>query len=133
MDVLAAGTPIAGRCELERSATWLQIHYLLDGSFAVRTLAENHRAVMVLQTRCQNLGGAGCQLVYEYDDGKIGELAAAAGLIGAADAPAAPPRGDDYARVDQHIANIDGRIEISARIVSKIEHQSSHVIFRKLL
>ena len=49
----------------------------------------------------------------------------------AADASVAAARGDDHAGADQQVANVDGGVEVSARIVAEVEHQAAHVVGRQ--
>ena len=109
-------------------AIFFHIDELLDGSFAVAALADDDRAMVILQAGGNDLGGAGTLLVDQHGHGEIGESPLAAGQVGATDAAVAAAGGDDHTGVDEQIADVDGGIEVSARIVAQVEHQAPHVV-----
>ena len=129
VDVLAAGTPVAGGGELQRPQASFQENDFLNGSLAEGPLADDHGPVVVLETGGHDLAGAGTSLVDQHGDGEAAVGAGPGCLVLSLDLLAAVARGDDHAGIDQQVAGPHGRAEQPAGIVPQVQDQPPHPRF----
>ena len=81
MDVLAAGTPVAGGCQFQRGPASLDLNDVLHRAFAPAPLPDDLGPLVVLQARRDDFTGAGRKMVDQHRHGQIaGEQRRTVGL-----------------------------------------------------
>src|SRR5208337_3510881 len=125
IDILAAGSPVGGNGQLHCAEGIAHVNHLLDRAFAVTPLADDDRAVVVLQAGGHDFAGAGAGMVDQYRNGNSSEWGLARGPIGMVYLAVAAARGHDFTLGDEHVADVHGGLEGAAPIAAEIEHESA--------
>ena len=125
MDILAAGTVIAGRRQLQRAAAAFQLDDVLHAPFAPGPLADDRRPFVILQTGTDNLTGRGAKTVDQHRHGESGKRAL---LLRGPDTflTVASLGAHDLAFVDEQVGNRGRLRQQSARVGPQIQDQDLH-------
>ena len=108
---------------------------MLHGAFAEGPLADDRRAMVILQAGGDDFARARAVLIHQHDQRNIGEPPVAGGVDIPRESSSSRPRVETIASpcLEEQIADAAGGGEQSAGIVAEIENQALHLLLGERL
>ena len=128
MDILSAGTQIAGRGQLQRTASSLQFDNVLHTAFTPGPFTDDDRTIVILQARRHNLTGTCAVAIHQNCHLKVIEGPSlfrrpfSTWRVSAF-------RADDDTVLQKQVSNLHGRGEQATRIEPQVQHEALHAFF----